>query len=48
MIKCEILTEKYILQNSLLFKVTTIPGKETALLVILEMHADKIITSVPF
>ena len=27
-----------------MFKLTTIPGKETALLAIPEMHADKIIT----
>ena len=42
--KVEILAEKYILLDSLLFKLTTIPGKETALLAILEMCADKIIT----
>ena len=42
--KVEILTEKYILLDSLLFKLTTIPGKETALLAIPEMCADKIIT----
>ena len=35
--KVEILTEKYILVASLLFKLTTIPGKETALLAILKM-----------
>ena len=35
--KVEILAEKYILLDSLLFKLITIPGKETALL------ADKII-----
>ena len=39
----EILTEKYILLDSLLFKLTTIPGKETALLAIPEMCVDKII-----
>ena len=39
----EILAEKYILLDSL-FKLTTIPGKETALLAILEMCVDKIIT----
>ena len=42
--KVEILAEKYILLDSLLFKLTTIPGKVTALLVIPEMCADKIIT----
>ena len=41
--KVEILAEKYILLDSLLFKLTTIPGKETALLAIPEMCADKII-----
>ena len=30
--------------DSLLFKLTTIPGKETAMLAILEICADKIIT----
>ena len=38
------LAEKYILLDSLLFKLKTIPGKETALLAILETCADKIIT----
>ena len=42
--KVEILAEKYTLLDSLLFKLTAIPGKETALLVILEMCAEKIIT----
>ena len=42
--KLEILGEKYSLLDSLLFKLTTIPGKETALLAIPEMCADKIIT----
>ena len=42
--KVEILTEKYILLDSLLFKLTTIPSKETSLLAIPEMCADKIIT----
>ena len=42
--KVEILVEKYILLDSLLFKLTTIPGKETALLAIPETCADKIIT----
>ena len=40
----EILAEKYILLDSLLFKLTTIPGKGTALLAIPEMCVDKIIT----
>ena len=38
--KVEILAEKY----SLLFKLTTIPGKEAVLLVIPETCTDKIIT----
>ena len=38
------LAEKYILLDSLLFKLTTIPGRETALLAIPEACADKIIT----
>ena len=42
--KVEILAEKYILLDSLLFKLTTIPGKETTLLVIPEMCMDKILT----
>ena len=42
--KVEILAEKYILLDSLLFKLITIPGKEAALLAILETFADKIIT----
>ena len=42
--RVEILAERYILLDSLLFKLTTIPGKETALLAIPEMCADKIIT----
>ena len=42
--KVEILAEKYILLDSLLFKLTTIPGKEAALLAIPETCADKIIT----
>ena len=42
--KVEILAEKYILLDSLLLKLTTIPGKETALLAILETCTDKIIT----
>ena len=42
--RMEILAEKYILLDSLLFKLTTIPGRETALLTIPEMCADEIIT----
>ena len=42
--KVEILAEKYILLDLLLFKLTTIPGKETSLLAIPEMCADKIIS----
>ena len=42
--KVEILAEKYILLDSLLFKLTTIPGKEAVLLAIQETFADKIIT----
>ena len=41
--KVEILAEKYILLDSLLFKLITIPGKEAALLAIPETCADKII-----
>ena len=40
----EILAEKYILLDSLLFRLTTLPGRETALLAIPETCADKIIT----
>ena len=36
--------EKYILSDSLLFKLIAIPGKEAALLAIPETCADKIIT----
>ena len=42
--RVELLAEKYILLDSLLFKLTTILGKETALLAIPEICADKIIT----
>ena len=42
--KVEILAEKYILLDSLLFKLTTIPGKEAALLAIPDTCANKIIT----
>ena len=42
--RVEVLAEKYIILDSLLFKLTTIPGKETTLLAIPEICADKIIT----
>ena len=42
--RVELLAEKYIMLDSLLFKLTTIPGKETTLLAIPEVCADKIIT----
>ena len=42
--KVETLAEKYILLDSLLFKLVTIPKKETALLAIPETCANKIIT----
>ena len=42
--RVELLAERYILLDSLLFKLTTIPGKETVLLAIPESRADKIIT----
>ena len=42
--RVEVLAEKYIMLDSLLFKLTTIPGKEMALLAIPETCADKIIT----
>ena len=42
--RVELLVEKYILLDSLLFKLTTIPGKETTLLAMPETCADKIIT----
>ena len=42
--KVEIPTEKYILSDSLLFNLTTIPGKGIVLLAILETCANKIIT----
>ena len=43
-LKVETWAEKYILLDSLLFKIITTTEKETAFLVILEIHADKIIT----
>ena len=42
--RVEVLAKKYIMLNSLLFKLMTIPGREMALLVIPEICADKIIT----
>ena len=42
--KVKILVEKYILLDFLLFKLTTIPGKETVLLAVPEVCADKLIT----
>ena len=43
--RVDLLAEKYIMLDSLLFKLTTIPGKETAFLAIPEICADKIIAS---
>ena len=42
--KVETLSERFILLDSLLFKLITIPGKEKTLLAIPEVCADKIIT----
>ena len=42
--KVEALVERYVLLDSLLFKLIIIPEKETALLAIPEICADKIIT----
>ena len=42
--KIEALAEKYMLLDSLLFKIVSSPEKETAVLAILEVCADKIIT----
>ena len=42
--KVEVLTERYILLDSLLFKLITTPEKETALLAVPEICADKITT----
>ena len=42
--RVELLAEKYIMLDSLLFKLTTILGKESAVLAIPEVCADKIIT----
>ena len=43
-LKVEVLAVRYIILNSLLFKLFTIPEKETALLAIPEMCADRMIT----
>ena len=42
--RVELLAEKYIMLDSLLLKLTTVPGKESAVLAIPEVCADKIIT----
>ena len=42
--KCEVLVERYILLDSLLFKLNTNAEKETAILAIPEVCADEIIT----
>ena len=42
--KVETLAERYILLDSLLFKIVTTPEKETVLLAIPEICADKLIT----
>ena len=42
--KVEALAEKYIFLDSLLFSIISTPDKETAILAVLEMCADKIIT----
>ena len=42
--RVELPAEIYIMLDSLLFKLTTIPGKESALLAIPEIYVDKIIT----
>ena len=39
--RVELLAERYILLDSFLFKLTTIPGKETAMLAIPEICAEK-------
>ena len=44
MCKVEILSERFILLDSLLFKLITVLDKEKALLAIAEVCADKIIT----
>ena len=42
--KIEALAEKYILLDSLLFKIVSSPEKETVVLAILEVYPDKVIT----
>ena len=42
--RVELLAEKYIMLDSLLFKLTTVLGKETAVVAIPEVCADRIIT----
>ena len=42
--KVEVLAERYIILDSLLFKLVTVPEKETALLAMPEICTDKIIT----
>ena len=42
--RVEVLAENYIMLHSLLFKLTTIPGREAVLLAIPETCVDKIIT----
>ena len=42
--KVEILAERFIMLDSLLFKLVTTPERETALLAVLEIWQDKIIT----
>ena len=42
--RVEVHAQKYVILDSLLFKLMTIPGKESALLAIPETCADKIIT----
>ena len=44
MCKAEILSERFILLDSLLFKLITVPDKKKALLTIPEVCADKSIT----
>ena len=46
--KVKALAEKFILLDSLLFKIVTTSDKETVLLAIPEICADKIITLLPF
>ena len=46
--KIKALAEKYILLDSLLFRIVSYPDKEAAVLAILEVCADKIITNISF